>query len=133
MKTFREIAIQEALKIVKKNKPENIDISYFDDCEIIRTNHTKKVRDRESSSRDNGLRDAVILKAVKKAWKKGLKQKTKTMITYKNKYKKYDMMVVEWDKKKIILVTSIQHSKDLPKYYFGPSHKDDAKIMTEKK
>ena len=139
IKTFKEIALEEALKIVKKKqeKPtissEPIDISHFDECEIIRTKHTKETRAGQLVPRDDGLRDAIILKAVKKAWKKGLKPNTKTMITYKNKKKKYDMIVIEWkDKqKKIILVTSIRDGKDAPKYYFGPKHKNDEKIMTE--
>jgi hypothetical protein len=143
MKTFREIAQNEALKIVKKKttpaapvaKPEEIqiDITYFDSVQIIRSKHTKETRNGQQVPRDDGLRDAVILKAIKKAWKKGLNPNTKTMITYKNKKKKYDMIVVDWVKRenKIILVTSIQDSKDAPKYYFGPKHKNDEKIMTE--
>jgi hypothetical protein len=147
MKTFRELAQNEALKIVKKkteqndikpiSKPETkIDISHFDDCKIIRTNHTKEVRNGQAVSRDDGLRDAIILKTIKKAWKKGLKPNTKTMITYKVKSKKqkaYDMIVIEWksQEKKIILITSIQDGKDAPKWYFGAKHKHDEKIMTE--
>ena len=144
----------EALKIVKKksdqssqnaqtnqkrpreskgNFEKKIDISYFDNVQIVRSNHTKETRNGELVPRDEGLRDAIILKAVKKAWKKGLKPKTKTMITYKNKKKKYDMIVVDWQKSqnKIILVTSIQDAKDSPRMYFGPSHKNDPQIMTE--
>jgi len=148
MKTFKEIALEEALRIVKKNQPvtpqntpretkkpfsAKIDVSYFDSVKIIRTKHTKEVRDGELNARDNGLRDATILKAIKKAWKKGLEPGVKTMITYKNKKKKYDMIVIEWQKSqnKIILVTSIQDSYKTPKQYFTPSHKNDAKIMTE--
>jgi len=156
MKTFREYAydIDEALKIVKKksdqgnqnnqntykrpretkgNFEKKIDISYFDTVQIIKSKHIKEIRDGELVPRDEGLRDAVILRVIKKAWKKGLKPNTKTMITYKNKKKKYDMIVVDWQKSqnKIILVTSIQDSKDSPRMYFGPSHKNDPQIMTE--
>lgn len=138
MRTFRDIAIQEALKIVKKKGQEKeqrkIDISHFDECDIIRTKHTKEVRDGQDVPRDDGLRDAVILRVVKKAWKKGLQSDTKTMVTYKNKKKKYDMIVIEWKQKqkKIILVTSIQDGKESPKLYFTPKHKNDEKIMTER-
>ena len=149
MITFKEYIIDEALKIMKKrdteSKPNNkpreskgnfekkIDISYFDDVQIVKSKHIKETRDGQQVPRDDGLRDAVILKAIKKAWKKGLKPNTKTIITYKNKKKKYDMIVIDWQQSqnKIILVTSIQDSKDTPKGYFGPSHKNDAKIMTE--
>ena len=140
MKTFKEIAIEEGLKIVNKKADKikqdfsDIDISYFDNCEIIRTKHTKEIRDGELVPRDNGLRDAIILKTVKKAWKKGLQPNKKTMITYKDKKsKKYDLLIIEWlfSQNKIVLVTSIQDKKDMPKYYFGPKHKDDLKIMTE--
>jgi len=149
--TFKEYILQESLKIVNKRattniiKPQNkpretkttfvpkINISYFDKCKIIRTNHTKEIRDGEQNSRDDGLRDATILKAVKKAWKKGLKPGVKTIITYKNKKKTYDMIVIEWQKtqNKIILITAIQEGKKLARDYFTPSHKKDAKIMTE--
>jgi len=152
---FKDYILQEALRIVKKHTSYNtppisktsksretkkpftpkITVSHFDECEIIRTSHTKKVRDGEQNSRDNGLRDATILKAVKKAWKKGLKPGIKTMITYKNKKKTYDMIVIEWQKsqKKIILITAIQDGYKIPTEYFTPSHKNDAKIMTEEK
>jgi len=153
MKTFREYAydIDETLKIVKKksdqsdqntykrskkskgNFEKKISISYFDTVQIIKSKHIKETRDGELVPRDEGLRDAVVLRVIKKAWKKGLKPNIKTMITYKNKKKKYDMIVVDWEKSqnKIILVTSIQDSKDSPRMYFGPSHKNDPQIMTE--
>jgi hypothetical protein len=151
MKKFREIAIEEALKIVKKGdssmkikKPlqrdreskdnfiPKIDISYFDKVKIIKSKHIEEIRDGELLPRDEGLRDAVIIRVIKKAWKKGLSY-GKTMITYKNKKKKYDMLVIDWKKNQdiIILVTSIQDSKKSPKQYFGPKHKDDNQIMTE--
>jgi hypothetical protein len=145
---FKDYIIQEALRIVAKNpktpstnnsretkKPflPKIDISYFDNVKIIRTKHTKETRHGEEVPRDDGLRDAVILKAVKKAWKKGLKPGVKTMITYKNKKKRYDMIVIEWQKSqnKIIIITTIQDNYKLPTEYFTSSHKNDAKIMTE--
>ena len=148
MKSFREYVI-EGLRIVNKNKDnikpmnkpreekntyqEKITISDFDDMEIIRTKHSKKIRDGEQTARDDSLRDAIILKAIKKAWKKGLQPNTKTVITYKNKKKLYDMMVIEWKKSqgKLILITSIQGSEKTPKTYFRESNKKDAKIMTE--
>jgi len=145
IRTFKEIALEEALKIVKKksdsenskpvgtNAPEKrIDVSYFDSCQIIRTKHTKEVRNGQQVPRDDGLRDAIILKAVKKAWKKGLKP-GKTMVTYKNKKKKYDMIVIDWNERenKIILVTSIQDSKEQPKFYRTAKHQGEPFIMTE--
>jgi len=135
MKTFRGIIIQEALRIKKKTQKEpskEISISYFDGCKIVYTKHTKEIRDGELVPRNEGLRDAVILKAVKKAWKKGLKP-GKTMITYKNKNKKYNMIVIDWNikEKKIILVTSIQDNKDLPKFYRTKVHMGEPFIMTE--
>lgn len=145
MSSFKEILLSEALKIVKKSgsitpiTPQNksiekkIDISYFDTVKIVRTSHTKEIRNGELVPRDEGLRDAVILKTVKKAWKKGLKPNTKTIITYKNKKKKYDMIVVDWQKSqnKLILVTTIQDNNKFPGMYFSQSRKNDAKIMTE--
>ena len=145
MKTFREFV--EGLKIVKKKednqvRPERtretkqkpkIDVSYFDTVRIVRSKHSQEIRANELKPRDEGLRDATILKAVKKAWKKGLKENEKTLITYKNKSKKYDMIIVEWIRKqnKIILVTAIQGNKDKPNQYFRASNKDQQKIMTE--
>ena len=149
MKTFREYALSEALKIVKRasdnpvKKPQSFStkkkvklpdsVSYFDNCEIIRTTHSKEIRDGELGPRDEGLKDALILKTVKKAWKKGLKPDTKTIITYKNKKKKYDLIVVEWKIKenKIVIVTVIQDNNNSPKDYYTNKHKNDPKIMTE--
>jgi hypothetical protein len=118
----------------KRNFEKKIDISYFDTVNIVRSKHTKEIRTGQTIPRDEGLRDAIIIKAIKKAWKKGLKPYVKTMISYKNKKKKYDLIVVEWQKKqnKIIIVTVIQDSKKTANDYFTPKHKNDAKIMTEK-
>jgi hypothetical protein len=148
MKTFKDYILAEALRIVKKNTPAKplnkpretkdnfkpaIDVSYFDNVEIVRSKHSKEIRDGQLVSRDDGLRDAVILKAIKKAWKKGLRANTKTVITYKNKKKKYDMIVIDWKQSqdKIILITSIQDNKNSPKTYFRQSNKTQDKIMTE--
>ena len=150
MKSFQELALLEVLKIIKKannisepikvpNEPsEPVEaknsIGEINNIPVVKSKHTGIIRDGEQKPRDFGLRDAVIIKAIKKAIKKGFSRKTgKTLITYKNKQKKYDLLVASWESNAIVIITVIQDSKDNPKQYFTPKHQKagDKMITTE--
>jgi len=161
MKSFKEIAILEALRIVKRasdknqpqldkrqdilgkihnseiedNKPVKNQIGDIDGFPVVKSKHVGMIRDGEQNPRDEGLRDAIIIRTLKKAIKKGFSRKTgKTLITYKNKKsKKYDMIVASWESNAIVIITVIQDSKDNPKQYFTPKHQKagDKMITTE--
>jgi hypothetical protein len=153
MKTFKEIAIEEALKIVRRasdkpvqksakkqkevktsKKASGKTIGDINGTKIVKSHHVSEIRDGELESRDGGLKDSVIIKAIKKAIKKGFSQKSpKTLITFKNKKKLYDLLIVKWARNAIVIITIIQDNKNNPKLYYTPKRKSDgsALITTE--
>ena len=148
MITFEEIALNEALKIVKR-AADNIQpkqpsalptpkintsnsIGEIEGYPVVKSKHVHQVRQGELDARDSGVRDSILIKAIKKAIKKGFsKQSGKTLITFKNKKKKYDMLVAKWENNAILIITVIQESKNNPKEFFTPKHKEETKITTE--
>lgn len=145
MYEFRRLAMLEALRIIKKagSKPAiptqsalvqvKNSIGEINDIPVVKSKHVGMIRDGEQQARDGGLRDAVVIKVLKKAIKKGFsKNSGKTLITYKDKKsKKYDMIVTSWERNAIVIITAIQDKKDNPKLYFTSKHREDTKITTE--
>ena len=159
MKSFKEIAILEALKIVKrasdKNNPQadkrqdNINkihntemkdaqpvknqIGDINGFPIVKSDHVHQVRSGEQNTRDAGIKDSIVVKSIKSAVKKGFSEKSgKTLITFMNKKsKKYNMMIAVYHSHAIVIVTIIQGEKENAKMYWTPNRKDHEKITTE--
>lgn len=156
MKDFRELLLLEALRIVKKKSDQPMETTIptepviqklskseekrlvgepneIPNTFIIKSTHATEVRQGERFPRDYRVRDAVIVRTLKKAHKKGFNQKSGiSMITYKNKDKKYDVMVCHWIKNKIIIITMIQAGKESPNQFFSGKHKNKTRFMVEK-
>jgi len=159
MKKFEEIAIIEALKIIKRasdksnpesdkrqdniNKVHNMEIQDInqiknqigdiDTFPIVKSDHVYKVRDGEQITRDSGIKDSIIVKSIKSAVKKGFSKKSgKTLITFKDKKtKKYNMMIASYQTNAIVIITIIQGEKENAKMYWTPGRKNIEKITTE--
>lgn len=153
--SFEQIVLREALKIIKKagalpDKRQQItkdvhnteikdaevyhqnSIGNINDFPIVKSKHVGITRDGETESRDSGVKDATIIKAIKKAIKKGFSKKSgKTLITFKNKKKLYDMIIVAWENNAIVIITIIQGNRKNPKEYFTPARSKHTKITTE--
>ena len=149
MKTFLELALLEMARNTRKfidsrdailddihkkeihSKEERI-VGDIDGTIVIKSIHSMQSRDNEMVHRDYNLKDSVIIKAIKKAIKKGLRVGTgPAMITFKNKSKTYDLLVVDWRGPSIKIVTIIQGNRKSPKEYFTQKHSKDLQITTE--
>ena len=148
MKSFREYILEMARTGFKQINPKDLKlddihkkevhskderlIGDIDGINVYKSIHAMQSRDEELVPRDYHLKDSVILKAIKKAIKKGFSPKSgKTMVTFKNKDKKYDLLELDWRQNTITIITIIQSGKRNPKEYFTSRHSDETQITTE--
>lgn len=153
MENFRTFYLLEALRIVQKasdrqkstdkihNKEiKDTEISFSTDIigkvngkTVKKTKHMSQVRDGETLPRDHGISNDEILEVIEKVLKKPtFKKNTKTMVTYKNKKGKYNLLVLTLEGNLISLITVIKGNYKSPYDYFTPKHKDALKIIIEK-
>ena len=110
MMSFKNSVLLEALRIVKKKqdddnrqdlmrdihnqeiedaKPLKNQIGEINGLPVVKTEHTFQKREGEMNTRGEGIKDSILIKALKAGIKKGFSQKTgKTLITFKNKKQK---------------------------------------------
>lgn len=160
MKSFKVIALLEALKIVKKKTDSRDDIKtdiankeisqakkkksgydprksplYVGDVNglpVIKSKHTQEIRAGEKKSRDRNIKDELILKVLNKMMVTGeFKPNVSTMLIYKNTKGRYDLLVVKQEKGVLLIITFIQERKKDPYDYFTNKRSRDQKIVVE--
>ena len=131
--------INETLRIVKKKADNQMPdskkpyiVGNINGILIKKTRHAHENRDYEFHPRDYGLTNDDILTIFNKALKKpSFKKNIKTMIVYRNKKGKYDVIVAEWKGHFIDIITIMQKNKRSPYEYFTPKHGDEARTIVE--
>ena len=116
------ILINEALKIVKKsseinNIEDNRIIGKFQNKNVIRTKHTKELRD-SGEPRDDGLDNKDIINILKKSFTTKLKSNETYNLTYKNSNDNYDMIIFVVTDNDIVIKTILQQDRISPNYKF---------------
>jgi len=160
MKTFLEVLILEEIKKIANYKElidqrddllkdihmkdiEHTKASFADrrigvvnGITIYKSVHSTEVRDDGDGAglvRDYGLDNEFILNIFKKLFlKPTYNPKKKTMVAYRNKRNKYDLLVITpIEGNTIKIITIIQGHKNTAREYFTPSHYNDQKAMIE--
>ena len=126
------ILINEALKIVKKsseinNIEDNRIIGKFQNKNVIRTKHTKELRD-SGEPRDDGLGNKDIINILKKSFTTKLKTNETYNLTYKNSNDNYDMIIFIVTDNDIVIKTILQQDRISPNYKFKQG---DIKVISE--
>jgi hypothetical protein len=116
---------------------EKLTVGVVKGITVEKSFHATEVRDSGTNagqSRDSGIDNKELLKVFEKAIKNpNFKQGQRTMISYKNKKGKYDLMSVGYDRNVITIITFVQKGSKSPYDAFSRSsaHDKAGKVVIE--
>jgi len=128
---FREL-FKEALRIKQKasqkpDKRQNIMRDIHDkevddyligeigDITIKKSKHSKEIRDGDFASRDSGVANDLLLSVFRKLFlKPEFRPRKKYAVVFKNAKGKWDLMVVELNRKELTIITIIKKNARTP-------------------
>jgi len=140
---FKEL-FQEALRIKQKasskpDKRQNIMKDIHDkevdeylvgevgDITIKKSRHSKEIRDGDFAGRDSGIANDLLLSVFRKLFlKPEFRPRKRYAISFLNSKNKWDLMIVELNKKELTIITIIKKNARTP--YDAKASKRDSQI-----
>jgi len=117
-----------------KSEMDPYQVGFIGDIKIIKSKHATEIRDGDKFDRSYNIDNEMFLDIFRKLFlKPTFRPKTKTAVVYKNKKKKWDLMVVELRNKVLTIITVIKKNERAPYDAKASSiHKGQPNIIVEK-
>ena len=116
-----------------KKEMDPLQVGYIGDIKIMKSKHATEIRDQDSFSRDYNMDNDMFLSVFRKLFmKRTFKPNQKTSVVYRNKKRKFDVMVVELRGKTLTIITVIKKGERAPYDAKQSSREGQVNIIVEK-